>query len=50
MSAEPLNLLTFFGHFHPLLLHLPIGGLVLLGFLELLAHWTRFKDAAQNSV
>lgn len=50
MSAEVVNLVTFFGRFHPLLLHLPIGGLVLLGFLELLARWTRFKDAAQNSV
>ena len=49
MSSEVANLLTFFGRFHPLLLHLPIGGLVLLGFLELLARWTRFKDAAQNS-
>jgi hypothetical protein len=29
--------------------HLPIGGLVLLGVLELLAGFTRWKDAPQNS-
>ncbi len=43
------NLVLFLGHFHPLLVHLPIGGLVLLGFLELLARYTRWKDAAHNS-
>jgi uncharacterized membrane protein len=39
----------FFGHFHPLLVHLPIGCLVLLGILEILANFTRWKGAAQNS-
>ena len=41
--------MLFLGHFHPLLVHLPIGGLVLLEILELLAGFTRWKDAAQNS-
>jgi len=43
------NFVLFFGHFHPLLVHLPIGGLALLGMLELLAMFSRFKDAARNS-
>lgn len=36
------------GHFHPLLVHLPIGGLVLLATLELIARFTRWKDAARS--
>lgn len=42
--------MLFLGQFHPLLVHLPIGGLVLLAVLELVAHFTRFKDAAQNNI
>ena len=49
MRHDPSNLLLFLGHFHPLLVHLPIGGLVLLGVLELVSIFTRWKDAAQNS-
>lgn len=41
--------MLFLGHFHPLLVHLPIGGLALLGVLELVACFTRWKDAAQNN-
>src|SRR5690349_19953780 len=41
--------MLFLGHFHPLLVHRPIGGLVLLGMLEIVAHFTRSKDAAQNN-
>jgi uncharacterized membrane protein len=48
MSSSPHHLVLFFGQFHPVLVHLPIGGLVLLGILELLARFSRFKDAAQN--
>jgi uncharacterized membrane protein/cytochrome c2 len=48
-GATPGNSILFFGHFHPLLVHLPIGGLALLGILELLTMFSRFKDAAQNS-
>ena len=32
-----------------MLVHLPIGGLILLGILELLAKVPRFKDAARNN-
>jgi uncharacterized membrane protein len=39
----------FFGRFHPVLVHLPIGGLVLLGLLELLAKFARFTRAAQGN-
>jgi YHS domain-containing protein/uncharacterized membrane protein/mono/diheme cytochrome c family protein len=39
----------FFGRFHPALVHLPIGLLVLLGFLELLARFDRFKQANANA-
>ena len=35
----------FLGRFHPLLVHLPIGLIVLLAFLELLARSRRFKNA-----
>lgn len=34
----------FVGHFHPVLVHLPIGFLLLLGALELLSHHPRFHQ------
>jgi uncharacterized membrane protein len=43
------DLILFVGRFHPLLVHLPIGGLVLLAFLELVAAVSRWKDVAQTS-
>jgi uncharacterized membrane protein len=46
MSSGSPDLVLFFGRFHPMLVHLPIGGLVLL---ELLAKCSRFKDAAQGN-
>jgi len=49
MNSAPHDLVLFFGRFHPVLVHLPIGGLVLLGILELLAKFTRFKDAAHSN-
>jgi hypothetical protein len=49
MSNGPNDLILFLGRFHPVLVHLPIGGLVLLGVLELLARFTRFTHAAQAS-
>lgn len=49
MRPDANSLVLFLGHFHPLLVHLPIGVLVLLGILELVAGFTRWKDAAQNS-
>jgi uncharacterized membrane protein len=47
MSSGPNDFILFLGRFHPVLVHLPIGGLVLLGVLELLAKFSRFKHAAQ---
>ena len=48
MSSAWHDLTLFFGRFHVLVVHLPIGALVLLGLLELLARGTRFKEAAQS--
>jgi uncharacterized membrane protein len=41
MSDLSPDLIQFIGRFHPLLVHLPIGFLVLLASLELLACWQR---------
>jgi uncharacterized membrane protein/mono/diheme cytochrome c family protein len=41
------NLLLFFGHFHPLLVHLPIGFLAILAVLELANRVHHFKHAAE---
>jgi uncharacterized membrane protein len=49
MSSSSHDLVLFVGRFHPMLVHLPIGGLIILGILELLAKVPRFKDAAQNN-
>jgi uncharacterized membrane protein len=49
VNHSPENLASFLGHFHPLLVHLPIGALVLLSFLEFVAWFTHWKNAAQNS-
>jgi len=49
MSSASHDLVVFVGRFHPMLVHLPVGGLILLGILELLAKVPRFKDAAQNN-
>jgi len=38
----------FFGHLHPLLVHLPIGLVVVVAFLELVARSTRFRNANAN--
>ena len=48
MSSGPHDLILFLGRFHPTLIHLPIGGLVLVGVLELIAKFTRLTDAASN--
>jgi Planctomycete cytochrome C len=49
MSSGSHDLVLFFGRCHPVVVHLPIGGLVLLGILELLAKLPRFKGVAQNN-
>jgi YHS domain-containing protein/uncharacterized membrane protein len=43
--TEPPEFLLFLGRFHPVLVHLPIGFLILLGVLELLARTRRWKNA-----
>ena len=43
--TSPSDTLLFLGRFHPLLVHLPIGLIVLLAFLELLACLPRLKQA-----
>ena len=43
--TSPPDLALFFGRFHPLLVHLPIGFLLLLAALELLGRWHRFRNA-----
>lgn len=48
MSSQLSEFTLFLGPFHPMLVHLPIGGLILLAVMELLALFPRFKDAAQN--
>jgi hypothetical protein len=48
MSSQISQFAQFLGHLHPMLVHLPVGGLVVLGALELLAALPRFKDLAQN--
>ncbi len=45
MTDAPSDIVLFLGHLHPVLVHLPIGFLVLLAVLELLALRPRFKDA-----
>ncbi len=49
MSSGPYDLVLFLGRFHPVLVHLPIGGLILLGVLELFARFPRFQGATQNN-
>jgi uncharacterized membrane protein len=48
MSSHSNDLVLFLGHLHPMLVHLPIGSLVLLGVLEVLARLPRFKDKVQS--
>ncbi len=47
MSSPLQTLVETLGRFHPLLVHLPIGGLLGLAILEVLAKCSRFKKAAQ---
>jgi mono/diheme cytochrome c family protein/uncharacterized membrane protein len=48
MSSQINEFGQFLAHFHPMLVHLPVGGLVLLGALEAFAAFPRFKEAAHN--
>jgi len=49
MSSAPHDLVLFLGRLHRVLVHLPIGGLVLLAILEVLAKFPCFKGVPQNS-
>ena len=46
MSDDPSGLVLFLGRLHPLLVHLPIGFILLLAALELTALLPRFKEVA----
>ena len=48
MNAPP-DIVLFFGRLHPLLVHLPIGLIVLVGALELIARVPRFKHAQSSA-
>lgn len=43
------DLATFIGRFHPVLVHLPIGLIVLLALFELISRWPRFSHASQSA-
>lgn len=46
--SHPPDIALFFGHLHVLLVHLPIGVIVLLALLEVLARSPRFRQANAN--
>lgn len=45
----PSELALFFGRFHPVLVHLPIGLIILLAFLEAISRIPKFKHASANN-
>jgi len=47
--SSPSDIVLFLGHLHPLLVHLPIGLIVLLALLELFARTAKFRQANANS-
>jgi YHS domain-containing protein/uncharacterized membrane protein len=47
--TPPSDLPLFFGRFHPLLVHLPIGLIALLALLELLTLFPRFRKANSSA-
>ena len=44
MDQEVSDIVLFFGRFHPLILHLPIGFLAIAFLLEILSRFERFKN------
>jgi uncharacterized membrane protein len=44
MEKEASDILIFFGRFHPLLLYLPIGFLIIAVILEALSRFNRFRQ------
>jgi len=47
--SGPPDIVLFFGRLHPLLVHLPIGLVVILAVLEVAALWPRFKHANNSA-
>ena len=47
--SHPSDNVLFLGHLHPLLVHLPIGLILLVALLEFLALFPRFKQANSNA-
>jgi uncharacterized membrane protein len=47
--SHPPDIVLFFGHLHPLLVHLPIGLVILVALLELLALFPGFKQVNSNA-
>ncbi len=45
----PPDSILFLGHFHPLLVHLPIGMITALAAMEIAARFARFKNAAASA-
>jgi len=45
----PSDLTLFFGRFHPVLVHLPIGLILLMAFLEAISRWPKFRHATANA-
>jgi uncharacterized membrane protein len=43
-SAEPAEILTFIGRFHPLLVHLPIGFLFVAFLLEIFSRFNPYRE------
>lgn len=48
-AAQPADWVLFFGHFHPLIVHLPIGFLLIAGLLEL-DRLTRRNSVSPHSI
>lgn len=46
-ESDPTNLVTFFGRMHPLIVHLPIGFLIVLTVLEVVRWFKRWRGAAE---
>jgi len=49
-TADPPEIILFLGRFHPLLVHLPIGFLLIAFLLEIISRWPRFKGYQQAVV
>ncbi|HEV2293695.1 MAG TPA: c-type cytochrome domain-containing protein [Tepidisphaeraceae bacterium] len=46
-DTDPTNLVLFFGRMHPLIVHLPIGFLIVLAVLEVVRWFKRWRGAAE---